>query len=97
MGNVVQTNRFTVHDQKERFQLFISEHTDGYFYGTLVYHEKSGDFSDGTREMVFKHQNFAGNSEQDVLQRCKEWIDQNLGSGYSVTSSTGQSAESIFR
>jgi hypothetical protein len=90
MGNVVQTNRFTVHVQKERFQLFISEHNDGDFYGKLVYYEKSGDFSAGTREIVFKHQNFAGNCEQDVLRRSKEWIDQNLGNGYSVTSSTRQ-------
>ncbi len=97
MGNVVQTKQFIVHHSKGRFELFISAHDDGYFYGTLLYHETSGDFSAGTREMAFKHQNFVGNSEEDVLVKGKAWIDQNLGREYTLTPSAGQQAEPSLR
>ncbi|HYY28613.1 MAG TPA: hypothetical protein VE860_11740 [Chthoniobacterales bacterium] len=93
MGNVVQTKEFTVCHPNGRFELFISEHDDGNFYGTLVYHDISRDFAAGTREMTFRHQNFVGNSEEDVLARCRAWIDRNLGGEYTLTPAAGQQVE----
>jgi hypothetical protein len=97
MGNVVQTKEFTVDHLKGRCKLFISQHDDHYFYGTLLYYETSGDFSSGTRNMAFKHQNFAGISAEDVLAKCKVWIDRNLGTEYSLAPSAGQQAQPSAR
>jgi hypothetical protein len=97
MGNVVQTKEFTVDHLKGRFELFISEHDDGYFYGTLLYYEVSGNFPAGTREMACKHQNFVGNSEEEVLVKSRAWIDRNLGKEYTLAPLTGQQPEPSLR
>jgi len=95
VSNVLKTERFRILHPKGAFQIFVSEHDDGRYYGTILFHGLEGDFASGTREMKFKHQNFVGNSEEEVLAQCRNWIDRVLGAGYTISRSTGETMEKV--
>lgn len=72
--------------QNGSFKLYVSSHTDGYFYGAVLYYEKSGAWSadNNVINVNMKLEQFVNRSEESVYQQCIDWINNNLPGKYTI-------------
>jgi hypothetical protein len=75
---------YKVDHSNGQFKILISAHTDGMFYGMVIYYLRTGSLQNDTLDLVMKHQNFFGRTEEEVYSLCVEWVRQNLPGGFNV-------------
>jgi hypothetical protein len=75
---------YKVDHQNGQFKILISAHTDGMFYGMVIYYTRTGDWRNDDIHLEMRHQNFLGRTEEDVYNQCIEWIRQNLPGRYNI-------------
>lgn len=75
---------YKVDHQNGQFKILISAHTDGMFYGMVIYYLRSGSLQDDNIHLEMKHQNFMGRTEEEVYSLCVEWIKQNLSGRFNI-------------
>lgn len=84
MLGVETTKEFLIHHTKGAFRLFISEHADGTFHGTVLHYDRISGTKRRPTTLSFSHKNFHGNSEKAVRDAALAWITNNLGPDYSI-------------
>jgi len=68
------------------FKLYVSSHTDGNYFGAVLYYTKTGNWSAGNDvRLDMKLEQFIDRSEEGVYQSCLEWVNQNLEGKYNIT------------
>jgi hypothetical protein len=73
------TKVYNVDHQNGLFKLYVSSHTDGNYFGAVLYYVRSGSWSNGdTIRLDMKLEQFRDHSEEGVYQQCIDWINQNL-------------------
>ena len=77
------TRTFRVHHSKGEFKIFVTR-TDlkGFYAGSILYYEKERASAQVT--LSFDLQTFVNDSEENVLNECKEWVNQHLGKDYRI-------------
>lgn len=90
MNNINRTKNIDIKHEFSNIamlKIFISEHQNNQYFGTVVYLEKKvrPDFSKGINgEYELKNLLFFSNSEKEVLKLCEDWIKNNLGADYEL-------------
>ena len=80
------TNNYNIFHVDGNFNIYISSHISGYFYGVIlyyVYNKKRADIS-SFPAFEFKIQQFVAENEDSVYSKCCEWIDENLKGKYKI-------------
>ncbi|HEU4322787.1 MAG TPA: hypothetical protein VFS21_06520 [Roseiflexaceae bacterium] len=81
----LNTETYRVRHKLGNFHIFISQHQDNVYFATFLYREKSGTWSkDDEVSVELKAANFSGNSKDTVLEECQDWINQHLGTEYTI-------------
>lgn len=75
---------YKVDHQNGQFKILTSAHTDGVFYGMIIYYLRSDSWQDGTIHLELKHQNFIGRTEDEVYSSCVEWIRKIIPGRFNV-------------
>jgi hypothetical protein len=84
MSKIKNTKEYWVHHNKGAFRVYVSEHADGTFHGTIFHYERIPASGSQPTTLDFDHKNFSGSSAEDVRKQCFDWIDTNLGTAYRV-------------
>lgn len=85
MKKIKWNKKYNVDHENGDFKIFISEHTNNLIYGSVLYYESSGRWSDGEDVSVkFDLETFRGHDENRVYEACVNWIEQNLGGNYDI-------------
>ncbi|MBL7888008.1 MAG: hypothetical protein JNL24_00555 [Bacteroidia bacterium] len=67
------------------FNIYISSHKSGYFYGAIMYYTQKGAWVEQTEpHFAFKLKQFAGATEEEVYQKCIKWVEKNLPGKYTI-------------
>jgi len=85
MQKINWTKIYDLNHEKGFFNLYISEHDTGYYYGGVWYYTRSGKWEDNTLELSHKLEQFMGNDEQSVYDQCVKWINDNLPGKFNPT------------
>lgn len=81
----LDTKSYQVQHERGSFRIFISPLEGSLFIGSFVYYDKVGSWSQNEDVTItLKEERFKGLSHDDVLQECKEWINSNLGTEYTI-------------
>jgi hypothetical protein len=73
------TKVYALGHQNGFFKMYVSSHTDGFFFGAVLYYVKTGDWTEGNMiNLDMKLEQFIGRSEESVYEQCITWVDQNL-------------------
>ncbi len=76
---IVQTKEYQAKCDRGQFKIFLSEHSDKYFCGSVFYYEKKGSWAKGQDVNIdLKQKQFADFSEETVYKQCVDWIKQNI-------------------
>lgn len=68
------------------FNIYVSSHKSGHFYGAVMYHTQKGAWADNTiPHFEFKLQQHVDLTEDGVFNQCKKWVDENLKGKYTIT------------
>ena len=82
---ILWTKIYKLNHQIGAFKIYISQHSNGAFFGAVNYYERSGDWTkDEGVSLNFKLEQFIDISEERAYQTCLEWINANLKGKYSV-------------
>jgi hypothetical protein len=86
MSQILWRKQYILNHNKGHFRIYISEHTNGLIYGSVVYYTRQGDWSKGEEiDPELKVESFYGKSEEEAFNICVKWIDDNLGKEYKIT------------
>lgn len=79
------TKVHSLNHQNGFFKLYVSSHTDGYYYGAVLYYVKTGNWSEGNQIYLdMQLERFIDQSEEGVYQQCISWVDNNLPGKYTI-------------
>lgn len=81
---IVSTKEFWIHHEKGVFRLFISEHADETFHGTILHYGNIPAAGTRPQTLSFDHKNFHGTSEHVVRDKAIAWIKTDIGPNFSV-------------
>lgn len=84
MSKIKHTKEYWVQHRRGAFRVFVSEHADGTFHGTILHYERIPAEDPLPPTLDFDHKNFMASSAEDVRKHCFDWIDKNLGTDYKV-------------
>ena len=77
------TKEYHVYHKMGSFRIYVSRHSDGLCYGTVVYYYKSGKTPEQKGQCFDIEAHFIlGTNKASVFQECKDWISGNLGSDF---------------
>lgn len=67
------------------FRIYISQHSNGTFFGAVNYYNRAGEWSrDETVSLNFKLEQFIDINEEKAYQACLDWVRKNLKGNFSV-------------
>lgn len=80
------TKVYSLDRQRGSFKVYISSHTDGYFYAAVLYYTRKGEWSEVINEihLEMKMENFIDNTEKGVYDQCISWVAENIPGKYTV-------------
>ena len=87
MGNnyINWTKVYSLDHQNGFFKLYVSSHTDGNYFGAVLYYERTGSWSEGNDiHLDMQMERFIDRSEEGVYQQCISWVNENLPGKYTV-------------
>jgi hypothetical protein len=85
MSQILWRKQYHLNHKRGYFQIFVSEHTNGLFYGSVVYYTRQGDWSKGeVIDLELKVQTFYGKTEEEAYGKCIKWVEDNLGKEYQI-------------
>jgi len=85
MAHIIWRKEYVLSHRKGFFRIYISEHLSGLFYGSVVYYNRQEDWSKGeVIDLELKVETLFSKSEEDVYQKCIQWVDKNLGNEYEI-------------
>lgn len=84
---LLSTKEYEINHQKGKFSIYISKNDNDTYYGGILYYNKSGEWSDTVNivSLKFEFEQFVGIDEQKILDDCKNWIDKNLNTNYTIS------------
>ncbi len=83
--NINWTKSYNLKHIKGSFNVYVSSHKTGYFYGAVLYYIQKDSWADATiAHFEFKSQQFVDQTEEGVFNQCKKWIDENLKGEYKI-------------
>jgi hypothetical protein len=80
---ILETRKSNVNTNRGSFGLYVSCHSDGTYFASVLWYNKSGDPASG-QDILFDHKMFVNESEDAVTQEAEEWINANLDSNASI-------------
>ncbi len=88
----VKMKKFKVNhsDRNATYTYYLGKNDDiGKFILTILYYDKKGSWSNDeeiVRSFIrsFKHKNFFGDDEDEVLSQANEWVKNNLGENFTI-------------
>lgn len=82
---IIFTEVYAIHHEKGAFKLYLSQHTDGYFYAGLLYYTKTGDWSTTHQIHLDIHsQHFRATSKEDAKNAALNWLKENIKGNFSI-------------
>jgi len=79
------TKVYSLDHQNGLFKLYVSSHTNSYYFGAVLYYVRTGRWAEGEEvRLDMKLENFIGHSEDSVYQQCIDWVGENLPGNYNV-------------
>lgn len=85
MSKILWRKTYALNHKKGSFWVYVSKHTHGLFYSSIVYHTRKGNWSNG--ESVYLElmvQTFYAKREKEAYDKCLKWVDKNLGKEYKI-------------
>ena len=81
------TRAYNLFHVNGNFNIYVSSHKSGHFYGAVFYYVQNKNRTDKTSipEFEFKLQQFVDLTEDGVYKQCTKWVDENLNGEYKVT------------
>ena len=80
---ILETRKFNVNTNRGLFGLYVSCHSDGTYFASVLWYNKSEDPASG-QDFLFDHKMFVNESEDTVAKEAEEWIKANLDSNASI-------------
>lgn len=81
---IESTKQLIIHYGKRSFRLYVSEHSTGVMHATVLYHDRSPPHLAKPTTLAFKHKNFQGSSENEVIADASTWLNQTFGPGHAA-------------
>jgi len=83
---IVWTKSYELEYSDGKFNIFISEHQSGCFYGVIIYYVP-GDYNrqEYFPDFEYKLMQFVDVTEQSVYEQCIRWADQCFEGKFSIS------------
>jgi hypothetical protein len=86
MPNMITAKIWDINHSKGFFKIHVRKLDDGQYFASVLYYDRREMHEGDDREPVeLKMEAFIETSEERGYQRCIDWIDKNLGTGFKVT------------
>ncbi|MDM1556114.1 hypothetical protein HX126_16230 [Chryseobacterium indologenes] len=80
------TKTYSLNFPGKKFSIYITNYDNTNYLGGVHYYTKEGEWSN-TENLVsldFKFEQFVDLGEQDVYNKCIDWVNNNLGNNYEI-------------
>lgn len=83
---IIRSDAYLIAYPDKHFKFYVAEHSDGLIFGGILYYKKTGDWSRNEAiRMNMQFKELVDKDERRLIENCKNWIDKNLGTGYTLT------------
>ncbi len=83
---ILWTKKYNLNHEMGAFNIYISLHSSGLFYGGIIYYSKTGSFSViQSIEVKLEMKQFVNDDESKVYHQCIDWVNKNLEGKYTVS------------
>jgi hypothetical protein len=79
---IESTKELIIHHGGRSFRLYVSQHSNDVVHATVLYHDRVPSHSGKPTTLAFKHKNFQGGSENEVIAEAYAWLNQTFGPGH---------------
>lgn len=84
----MNSRKYLIKEHNGLFVLSISQQEQGYYVGTVIWYEKSGEWSENTLRTDWHTKHFLDNSHEAVYDKAMEWVTKSLGAPLAVEETT---------
>ncbi|GEM_PF-1184944 len=80
------TKVYSLDHQNGLFKVYVSSHTNGYYFGAVLHYVRSGNWSEGNEIQIdMKLEQFMNHFEEGVYKQCTDWISKNLPGKWTIS------------
>ena len=84
----MSARKYLIKEKNGLFVLAISEQPQGYYVGTVIWYEKSGEWTENTLKTDWYTKHFLEKTHDEVYEKAIEWVTKNLGEPLGIEETT---------